>query len=796
MRFRRLAGTSITQRIWRVSGPIVTVSLIAVIEALPLQGTPALPLLLMLAIAYSVLVGGMAPGIVSSVISVAYAAYSYRTPGAPLGYASGNLERLMIFVLATPLVVATLGNLRKRLDDLLLRERNLRRQAEAEHERAVGIIESITDGFFALDRQWRYTYVNQQAEQLVGRTREDLLGKVVWDAFPPLVGSTWDREYHRAVEQRVSVHFEEFYPPLDTWFETHAYPSEEGLTIYIQSINKRKRAELASQVRARQQAALASLGQEALLGGDIRSLFDAAVRTVAATLEIELVKILELLPDGEELVMRAGVGWRDGVEHRVDAGARSQAGFTLVSDTPVVVEDLSTERRFEGPPLLIEHGVVSGISVIIAGHERPFGVLGAHTRKKRVFPEDDIHFLQTVANVLAEAIERKRGEAALAESEQRFRQIAENVREVFYIRTVHPAQVLYINPAYETVWGRPCASLYAQPNSWLEAIHPDDRPGIERSLPVRDGGFFDGEYRVVRPDGAVRWIHARSSSILDESGSPYRVVGIAEDVTESKEAEEAARRLAASEASIRARDEVLAVVAHDLQNPLNSISMAATLLERTELPPEKRGLHARTIKRAVGTAVRLIQDLLDVARIEAGQLSIELETLDVASLVSEACDAFVQPANEKSIALECTVSADVPHASGDRDRILQVLGNLLSNAIKFTPQGGRILVRVQRCPDGIEFSVEDTGPGIDREALPNVFDRFWRARPSDRKGLGLGLAIVKGIVSAHRGRVWAKSEIGKGSVFYFSLPVDSTCEAAPHDVRGVLSPDCIRTDSL
>lgn len=117
---------------------------------------------------------------------------------------------------------------------------------------------------------------------------------------------------------------------------------------------------------------------------------------------------------------------------------------------------------------------------------------------------------------------------------------------------------------------------------------------------------------------------------------------------------------------------------------------------------------------------------------------------------------------------------------GDRDRILQVLGNLLGNSIKFTPKGGRIVVRVQSCPDRIEFSVEDTGPGIVREALPNVFDRVWRARPSDRKGLGLGLAIVKGIVAAHHGRVWAESEIGKGSIFYFSLPLDSTLSITLH----------------
>lgn len=764
-------GFLTTEWFRRASGPIVTLLLIAVTDALRVP-LPALPLLLMLAVAYSVLVGGLTAALLSSAFSVAYAIYAYQAPGRPFHYAPDNVERLVIFLVMLPLVVTVLGGLRRRLDALLVRERQLRKEAEAEHDRAINIIESITDGFFALDRQWRYVYVNQQAEKLVGRPRSELQGKSVWDAFPPLVGSIWDREFHRAVEQQVAVHFEEYYAPLNTWFETYAYPSTEGLTVYLRSINERKHAEQALAARARQQAAVAALGQEALLGGDIDSLLEDAVRTLAATLEVELTKILELLPDGKELVMRAGVGWTEGAEYRVEAGARSQAGYALASRRPVVVEDLRRETRFEGKSMLLDHGVVSGISVIIPGRERPFGILGVHSRDKHVFAEDDVHFLQAVANVLSAAIERKRAGAELAESEQRFRQLAENVREVFYVVGVDPAEVLYVNPAYETVWGRPRATLLAQPDTWREAIHPDDRSRVDKNLAARNSGFFDGEYRVVRPDGTVRWIHDRSSPVFDDSGRPYRIVGTAEDITELKEASEAASRLAASEASVQARDEVLAEVAHDLRNPLDVISMVAAMLETAELAAEERARHAKTIKRAVGSAARLIRDLLDVTRIEANQLSIEPEELDVAPLVSDACNAFLQAANEKSITLECTVDDDVPRVPGDRDRVSQALGNLLGNAIKFTPDGGQVRVRVQRGPESVEFSVEDTGAGISREALPNVFDRFWRARPADRKGLGLGLAIVKGIVSAHGGRVWAESEIGKGSVFHFSLPFD------------------------
>ncbi len=270
-----------TERLLRLSGPVVTLFLIVVVHGFAVR-LPALPLLLTLAIAYSVLLGGIVSAAVSALVSIAYATYAYQTPGAPFHYAPDNFERLVIFVAVVPLVVAVLGSIRKRLDTLLARERHLRLQAEAEHDRAASILESITDGFFALDGEWRYVYVNHRAEQLVGQPREALLGKVLWEAFPALVGSVWDREYHRAVDQRVAVHFEEFYAPLNTWFETHAYPAEDGLTIYMRSVTDRKRAEEALAARARQQAALAALGQQqraedAVFAGQDRHFTDIAV---------------------------------------------------------------------------------------------------------------------------------------------------------------------------------------------------------------------------------------------------------------------------------------------------------------------------------------------------------------------------------------------------------------------------------------------------------------------------------------------------------------------------------------
>jgi signal transduction histidine kinase len=182
-------------------------------------------------------------------------------------------------------------------------------------------------------------------------------------------------------------------------------------------ITARKRTEEEIETRVRQQAVVAALGLRGLAEDELQSLMDEAVEGVARTLEVEYAKIAELLPGGNELLLRAGVGWREGlVGHaREEAGHGSQAGYTLLSEEPVIADDLRAETRFRPPPLLLEHGVVSSMTVIIYSLDRPFGVLGAHTREWRTFSADDVNFLQVVANVLAAAIERRRVEEALRE---------------------------------------------------------------------------------------------------------------------------------------------------------------------------------------------------------------------------------------------------------------------------------------------------------------------------------------------------------------------------------------------
>ncbi len=186
------------------------------------------------------------------------------------------------------------------------------------------------------------------------------------------------------------------------------------MTVHQPSNTERTRPDEELKARVRQQAAVAEIGQRALVGTDLSTLMDETVELIAQTLEVEYTKVLDLLPDGIALLLQAGVGWKEGYVGHATVGAEidSQAGYTLLSNEPVIVEDLRTETRFSGPPLLHAHAVVSGMSVIIHGRDRPFGVLGAHTTRRRSFSRDDIYFLQAIANLIAAAIERKRAEEA------------------------------------------------------------------------------------------------------------------------------------------------------------------------------------------------------------------------------------------------------------------------------------------------------------------------------------------------------------------------------------------------
>ncbi len=381
-------------------------------------------------------------------------------------------------------------------------------------------------------------------------------------------------------------------------------------------------------------------------------------------------------------------------------------------------------------------------------------------------------------DVAREGLRRSREElhlahASLQEREERFRQLAENINQVFWMTDPGKQRMLYVSPAYERVWGRTVHSLYDQPRSFVDAIHADDRAAAIVAFGRQTAGTYDEQYRVVQPDGAVRWIHDRAFPVRDAAGAVYRVVGIAEDITERRQAHEQVH--AAKEEAERAnnaKNEFLSRVSHELRTPLNAILGFGQILE-ADCTGDQRQC-AEYILKAGSHLLDLVNEVLDLASIEAGRLTFSSESVSLRRLVRESLQIIGPLAEQRNIRLASHYpgGADL-HVLADHQRLKQVVLNLLSNAVKYNRSAGSIDIDCTRTAEGrARLAVRDTGLGLPPEKVALLFTPFQRlgAERTAIPGAGLGLTLSRRLAELMDGSVGVHSEVGVGSVFWVELP--------------------------
>ena len=378
--------------------------------------------------------------------------------------------------------------------------------------------------------------------------------------------------------------------------------------------------------------------------------------------------------------------------------------------------------------------------------------------------------------------EQREAEHALRDSEERFRQLAENVTSVFWMTDIQKGRMIYISPAYETVWGRSMESLYVDPGSWIEAIHPEDRERVIEAFPRQAIAPYEEEYRITRADGGIRWIHNSTFPVRGADGEVYRVAGLAEDITARKRIEEELRAARdAAEAASRAKSELLSRMSHELRTPLNAILGFAQLLE-LDVQGEDERESVEQILRGGRHLLALIDEVLDIARIEAGRMSLSIEPVSVVEILRESVDLVRPMAVQKEVGIRGPQVIDPCRLVwADQHRLKQVLLNLLSNAIKYNRPGGSIALSCEETTDDmLRIAVADTGHGISAGAMRRIFTPFDRLGADQRgeSGSGLGLVLTKGLVEAMGGRIGVESVEGEGSTFWVQLPRPQTEEAA------------------
>lgn len=325
----------------------------------------------------------------------------------------------------------------------------------------------------------------------------------------------------------------------------------------------------------------------------------------------------------------------------------------------------------------------------------------------------------------------------------------------------------FVSQHSKLVLGYDAEAWLADPRFFEARVHPDDHARVLEAFDkLRRGEVTDVrvEHRCSRADGTMIWVHSGAHCEHENGHKLFR--GVTIDVDHLKRAEERERSArTAAEYMAHARDEILAVVAHDLRNPLNTVQLASDNLEQTQ----ELGRNVLLIRRAIKQMQGLIDDLLDAANIRAARLQIQPGTFDAAQLVQHIADDFAGSADERGISLRVENAASTI-LRGDERRIAQALANLINNALKFTKRGGTISLRLEVDPLRATFRVTDTGVGIHTADIDKVFDRTWQSDATAHLGSGMGLYIAKGIVEAHGGEISVTSVPGQGSVFSFFLP--------------------------
>ena len=453
---------------------------------------------------------------------------------------------------------------------------------------------------------------------------------------------------------------------------------------------------------------------------------------------------------------------------------------------PVWTEDLASGTASAAPRTKLARaaGLTSSCAFPISDRSGAVGAIELYARGARAADDKTLALMAEVGHEICEVFRREAAQAtaleAVARSRDELEQVLAALPDGITVRDGE-GRMIYANDAAARIVGLSGGIEFMRVSReevlrgfhlWDEDGHPlriEDLPGGRALSGRRDKRAV----RIRSLDGRIeRWVLLEAVPVIDGGGRVHRVVNIIHDMTNQHRVEqENVRLVGEAQEALRAREDLLAIVSHDLRNPLGVVLASTSLLLKSNLPPDKQERARRqveAIQRAGNRMNRLIRDLLDFASIQAGRLSVSKHPQDVAAMVDEVLEVTEPLAAAKSHKLVADVSSGLAIRC-DHDRVIQLFSNLVGNAVKFTPDGGTITVRA--APDGelVRFSVTDNGPGIPADELPHVFDRYYQAQRKNRDGIGLGLSIARGIVEAHGGRIWAESEEGKGCTFFFTL---------------------------
>lgn len=591
---------------------------------------------------------------------------------------------------------------------------------EAARTQTTKLLETITDGFLALDREWRFTYINAEAERLNQIPRHELLGRNQWEVFPETIGTTLYTELTRVMNDRVPSEFENYYVPWKRWFHIRAYPAPDGgVALFFSDITERKRAEDA----ARLLRAIVDSSDDAIISKNL----DGVVTS-----------------------------WNKGAEHLFGYSADEAIGQTIASliipddrqdEELDILARLRSGERVDHFETVRRHndGTLLDVSLTISPIRNAHGVITGASKIAR-----DITY-------------RKRSERALRQSEERFRQLAEIGPQIVWLSGPQ-GELEFVNHRWIEFSGLDYEAT-KDPAQIRPRLHPEDDVLGHWGKCVAARTPFELEARLRGKDGEFRWFMMRSIPVKDEQGRVVRWFGTSTDIHQSKMLQ---LELAAANRDL---EQFAYSVSHDLQEPVRSVKLYSEILGmRYSDRLDQRGLEFLNYLSSGASRMEiLIRDLL--AYTQFTQPGPPAEPSDASGAVQAALSNLAGAITESGAQIEFD---RLPLVAVHPTQLQQLFQNLVGNAIKYHKPGvpPKVHISAEQRNNHWLFSVADNGIGIEPEYKERIFGLFKRLHTSEQySGTGIGLALCQRIVERHHGRIWVQSDPGKGSTFYFTLPV-------------------------
>lgn len=661
---------------------------------------------------------------------------------------------------------------------LLEQTKKLHQQEEDSRKLLENVLDSVTDGFFIVDRDWNILFFNKAAENTLLKTEAELIGKNLWESFPELAALKEHEDYQTLVKENKSIRFREYFPRFKTWADVSAYPSEKNISVYFKDVTEVRNLHILEklerevlEMNARPESVL-----EQTLDFYLKQIQELHKGMICSVLRLKGNRLYnwsspDLSPQYCAAIEGAEIGNNKG-----------SCGTAAYLKEKIVVSDIENDPRWAA---YLDLAHMEGVKAcwsfpILDSNNNVLGTFAIYYKKIKAPTPDEESTLERAKNLLMIIIENKISVEAVKSSNQNYDMVALATNDAIWDWNVETDEVTRTGQGLKILFGYDPREVASEKDFWYTAIHPDDLRRVkDKQVVIMNNPneiYWEDEYRFRKKDGKYAHVFDKGYIIRDESGRAIRLIGATRDITERKESEalllelnnrlkQRADELAASNVEL---ERFAYIASHDMQEPLRMITSFLQLFKK-KYEDQIDETAEQYIHFAVDGAERmkkLIMDLLEYSRV--GSNKDDFAEIDTGKLLQEVKNVFQNRIDE----MQATVMiGPLPNIKGNKTQMFQLFQNLVGNALKYH-SGESPLIHVSGKEEGNDFifSVKDNGIGIKPIFYEKIFVLFQRLHhKNEYSGTGIGLAVCKKIVEKHGGKIWVESEPGKGSCFSFTI---------------------------